>query len=393
MTVLQWEKTKYNDAVPASYTGTVSDSGLPEYVYDTSVGEGFTSGAGSDFSGVVAGGTGNGSVDNAGDDSADNTASDDDYDNDDISESGSGSNTNGTNSTTGSADNTADDDSSDTTPIGDVLTVGDIAGASTIMVDDVEFVRMGTLDESTMAVMAAVDSDGNVPEGETVSQTSDELENVIKEQAENSDDFYVFASDEAVLTADAINYIIEEKLNVSIAITDSDNKVKAILALDGSALETASANFSLNVTVDPRNSKASSATSGSGIATRSYTVVDFDYSGTLPGVFKVSVNVSGKYADGTQLALYYYNEQEGRLENQYQITDVYGGFAEFAISHCSEYVLVDVSAAQSVITTNTLSSPKTGDGNRLLVWVTMMGIVAAAYFGYRAYTKDEKKVR
>jgi hypothetical protein len=261
------------------------------------------------------------------------------------------------------------------------------------MVDDVEFVRMGTLDEATMAVMAAVDSDGNVPEGEMVSQTSDELENAIKEQAENSDDFYVFASDEAVLTADAINYIIEEKLNVSIAITDSDNKVKAILALDGSVLETASANFSLNVTVDPRNSKASNATAGSGIATRSYTVVDFEYSGTLPGVFKVSVNVSDKYADGTQLALYYYNEQEGRLENQYQITDVYGGFAEFAISHCSEYVLVDVSAAGSSVTTNTLSSPKTGDGNHLLLWVTMMGIVVAAYFGYNAYVKDKKKVR
>jgi pectate lyase/pectin methylesterase-like acyl-CoA thioesterase len=405
MTVLQWEKTKYNDTVPASYTGTVSDSGLPEYVYDTSVGEGFTSGAGSDFSGVVVGGTGNngnvgsgnesGSV---GDDSADNSGSDDDY-SDDSSESGSngssglGSDSTGTTGATEAVTDTSADSADDTTPIGDVLTVGDIAGASTILVDDVEFVRMGTLDESTMAVMAAVDSDGNVPEGETVSQTSDELENVIKEQAENSDDFYVFASDEAVLTADAINYIIEEKLNVSIAITDSNNKVKAILALDGSVLETASANFSLNVTVDPRNSKASSATSGSGIATRSYTVVDFDYSGTLPGVFKVSVNVSGKYADGTQLALYYYNEQEGRLENQYQITDVYGGFAEFAISHCSEYVLVDVSAAQSVITTNTLSSPKTGDGNHLLLWVTMMGIVAAAYFGYRAYAKDKKKVR
>jgi hypothetical protein len=89
--------------------------------------------------------------------------------------------------------------------------------------------------------------------------------------------------------------------------------------------------------------------------------------------------------------LYYNNTSEGRLENQYQITDVYGGFAEFAISHCSEYVLVDVSAARSMITTNTLTSPKTADTNRVIFWIVMMGAAIAGYFGFKAYMTDRKK--
>jgi hypothetical protein len=123
----------------------------------------------------------------------------------------------------------------------------------------------------------------------------------------------------------------------------------------------------------------------------SYTVIDFDFSGDLPGVFKVAVDVSDKFVDGTQLALYYNNEQAGRLENQYQVTTVNSGFAEFAINHCSEYVLMDVSAARNMITTNTLTAPKTGDTNHLVLWVTMMGIVAAVYFGFEACVADKKK--
>jgi hypothetical protein len=74
------------------------------------------------------------------------------------------------------------------------------------------------------------------------------------------------------------------------------------------------------------------------------------------------------------------------------VTSVSGGFAEFAIDHCSEYVLMNVSAARSMITTGTLTSPKTADANSVIFWLVMMSIAAAGYFGFEAYMADRKKV-
>ena len=74
----------------------------------------------------------------------------------------------------------------------------------------------------------------------------------------------------------------------------------------------------------------------------------------------------------------------------YLMTTVSNGFAEFAIDHCSEYVLVDVSAAEGTITTSTLGSPKTADSNAIIFWLILMCVAVLAFFRIQASRADGK---
>jgi pectate lyase len=419
MTPLQWEKTTYNATYQSEgEVKSYDNTGLEKSPYSSDVGDDDSVNGGSGSN--VGGGT----VDNSGSDDGYISGGDDDDDStsgsgsgsngssgsgsDSTSGSGSGStgtagNTNSATETTGTTGTTGTaggndsgtlevgGDSANTMPLGDVLTAEDIPGAATVTIDDVEFTQLGSFGNATRNVLQRVDSDGLVASSETIAQTTNELAQAIKQQMDDGYiDVSVFASENADVTADMINSIIESGGVLGIGIVGNDGTVKAVLTLDGSSLQTASTNFSLKITVDPQTSTARTKAANLGIGMNSYTVIDFDFSGDLPGVFKVAVDVSDKFVDGTQLALYYNNEQAGRLENQYQVTTVNSGFAEFAINHCSEYVLMDVNAAQEVITTNTLTAPQTGDANHLVLWLAMMGIVAAVYFGYSAYAADKK---
>jgi hypothetical protein len=275
-----------------------------------------------------------------------------------------------------------------------VLTAGDIPGADVVQIDGVDFAQIGGISQAAGDILAALDSDGQITTNDTVMQTTAEVTETVLDKLENGSDtsIAVFASENASVGADVVNKLSETGKSLSIGVVDGNGKVSAIVTLDGSRLGTADTDFSLKITVDVQSTSVANMASNYGIGMSSYTVVDFSYSGNLPGTFKVAVDVSDKFADGTQLALYYNNTQAGRLENQYQVTSVSGGFAEFAIDHCSEYVLMNVSAARSMITTGTLTSPKTADANSVIFWLVMMSIAAAGYFGFEAYMADRKKV-
>jgi hypothetical protein len=366
--------------------------------------------------GVVGGsgsgsGNGNGSGSGSGSEGGNGSGSSDDESyggsDDSVTVGGSGSAVTGSNGGSGSAGTGSNSGSGSTgtggdsgsgsgssTPVGDVLTAGDIPGADVVQIDGVDFAQMGGVSQAAGDILAAIDSNGQITTNDTVMQTTAEVAETVLNKLENSSDtsIAVFASENASVGADVVNKLAETGKTLSIGVVDGSGKVSAIVTLDGSKLNTANNDFSLKITVDVQSTSVARMAANYGIAMSSYSVVDFSYSGNLPGTFKVAVDVSDKFADGTQLALYYNNTQAGRLENQYQVTSVSGGFAEFAIDHCSEYVLVDVSAARNMITTNTLSSPKTADAGHVIFWLVMMGVAAAGYFGFEAYMADRKKV-
>jgi hypothetical protein len=69
-------------------------------------------------------------------------------------------------------------------------------------------------------------------------------------------------------------------------------------------------------------------------------VMEFAYSGNLPGTASVYVKTSGTFADGTELYLYMFNEEERLFElAQSDAIKVDGGYASFKIDHCSSWVL------------------------------------------------------
>ena len=69
-------------------------------------------------------------------------------------------------------------------------------------------------------------------------------------------------------------------------------------------------------------------------------VMEFAYSGNLPGTASVYVKTSGTFANGTELHLYMFNEEDRRFElAQSDAIKVDGGYASFKIDHCSSWVL------------------------------------------------------
>lgn len=104
----------------------------------------------------------------------------------------------------------------------------------------------------------------------------------------------------------------------------------------------------------------------------------------------LNVNVAQKFADGTRLALFYYNPDTGSLENQYQLATVTGGYAEFSFNHCSSYVFIEESALASNITSSSITAPKMGDMNKPVMYVFMMAAALMLFFGVEAAKKDKK---
>jgi hypothetical protein len=302
----------------------------------------------------------------------------------DINDNNSAVNNNGSISSAGSNNGSSNNN---------ILTSDDISGADNIQIDDVGFTQIGDVMLSASEIMSAINDDGQIIADVDVMQTSQEISTSVLENVNDTsvDSIAIFASEDASISADVINSLVKTGKTLSVGIVDENGKVNAILTLNGNDLTSATSDFELAITVDTQDIGVTTLMANYEIPMSSYSIISFDYSGNLPGTFKVAVDVSDKFADGTQLALYYNNSVTGALENQYQVTTVSSGYAEFAINHCSEYVLMDVSTARNMITSSTLTSPKTGDTSHIVFWISMMGAVLAILGGIEACASERKR--
>lgn len=298
---------------------------------------------------------------------------DDDYDDDDDDDSTVG----------GSTSDVAEEET-------EVLKPEDIPGATVTQIGGVDFAELGDISYVAEKIIEAIDANGKVASDvEVIKDTTSVANKVIdKINADNSSEVVVFASEGTSVSKAVFDKLKETGKTLSIGVVDGQGKVKAIVTIEGNKITGASVNFNLKITVDAKNNTINSVATKAGINNDKFTIVDFKYSGTLPGTLKVAANVANKYADGTKLALYYYNAKKGVLENQYQLTTVKNGYAEFAIDHCSQYVLVESSAAQ--VTTGTLGSPKTVDTNALIMWIMVMLAAVLALAGYVVVSRKRR---
>lgn len=356
MSVLQWEKSSYIDTVEAGSDVTYTNDGLPT----------------SNFTDELGNESSPSNPDTG--DSDDSDDSDDDY---------SGS------------DDSSDTDSSDTSSTEgyDVLKPEEIPGATVTQIDGINFAEIGEISAGAEKVIAAINAEGQITtDAPVIESTADVTSTVVNKLYNDASNIVTtFAKENTSITKEVFDKLKETGKTLSIGVVDKDGKVNSIVTIDGSQLTGKSVNFNLKITVDAKDNKVERVADRAGIKDSSYTIVDFEYSGNLPGTLKAAVNVSKKFADGTRVALYYYNSKKGVLENQYQVTTVSNGFAEFAIDHCSEYVLVDVSAAEGTITTSTLGSPKTADSNAIIFWLMLMCVAVLAFYGIQASKTNDKK--
>ncbi len=358
MSVLQWEKSSYIDAVEAGSDVTYTNDGLPT----------------SNFTDELGNESNPSNPSSPGSDDTDSDSSDDDYD---------------------SSDDSSDTDSSNTSSTEgyDVLKPEEIPGATVTQIDGTNFAEIGEISAGAEKVIAAINAEGKITTDAPVMETTENVTSTVVNKLYNDASSIVttFAKENTSITKEVFDKLKETGKTLSIGVVDKDGKVNSIVTIDGSQLTGKSVNFNLKITVDAKDNKVERVADRAGIKDSSYTIVDFEYSGNLPGTLKAAVNVSGKFNDGTRVALYYYNSKKGVLENQYQIATVSNGFAEFAIDHCSEYVLVDVSAAEGTITTSTLGSPKTADSNAIVFWLMLMCVAVLVLFGIQASKTNDKK--
>lgn len=287
----------------------------------------------------------------------------------------------------------SDSSDSDDTTAGSGTGTGSSDSVSTT-INDKKFASNDGISNSTAGVIASVKEDGTVADNTKIAESNEtvtlEISNKIKSSTEK--EIVIYARDNTEVTAAAMKELAESGKKLSVGVVNNDGKLTAVITIDGSKLKGEMVDFKLQVTVGTDagdNSKnIQNIVKGQGISIDSMDIVDFKYSGNLPGTFKTAVNVSDKYANGAKLALFYYNTATNKLENQYQLVTVENGYVEFEFSHCSSYVLIEQSALNTMITTSAMS-PKTADSSRLITLLLLMGFAVMVLFGVGAAKKRD----
>ncbi len=70
-------------------------------------------------------------------------------------------------------------------------------------------------------------------------------------------------------------------------------------------------------------------------------VLEFKHEGNLPGETTITVNVDGKYENGSKLFYYHYDSVNNKMEYTGEAV-VENGFVPVKLTHCSDYVLTDM---------------------------------------------------
>ena len=83
-------------------------------------------------------------------------------------------------------------------------------------------------------------------------------------------------------------------------------------------------------------------------------VLKFEASGELPKDASVKYFLDEAYENGAELSLFFYNEETNKLEDQSQVVTVTDGFVTFNLTHCSSYVLAEISPDAAVTSDNTM---------------------------------------
>lgn len=174
---------------------------------------------------------------------------------------------------------------------------------------------------------------------------------------------------------------------VKFNVTDPNGNSIATWTFDGNAIKNPTS-VSLGVVVNATTTNAQKLIDKVNAADKSL-VIHFDYSGELPGPAKVKVNVQDKFTNGKELKLYYFNENNGKLEYQNQLITVVDGYAEFTITHCSDYVLSDASLGDQL---DNAKLPLTGDSKNIWVYVLIAASAFCMMGSLYVYEKKKKKI-
>lgn len=219
-------------------------------------------------------------------------------------------------------------------------------------------------------IVKIVDSDGN---GEMVYYNANndsitKIEKIIAETPTKVEDAVVTLDSNKTVDSSTFANIKNNGNKVTYENKESD-KVTYAWIFDGSKMESSDFNIdlSLNIGTSTNKSVIDSLVSNKDTSL----VLEFAHHGDLPDGTAVKVFVGDKYANGTKLTLYYFNETTKKLEEVAKDIEVVDGYITFNLDHCSEYVL-----EKQIVAPNNAQTSSMNLGIYILLAIISLGGIA-----------------
>ena len=180
------------------------------------------------------------------------------------------------------------------------------------------------------------------------------------------------------LTVNASDQVLDNSLFQSLGnkpftlnIVDEGGKVQYSWTFYG-VYKTEPGTFKAGISVIEPEGNLSDAISSTGM--KNPLVLNFKANGKLPKDATLRSHVGDKYADGTELTLFFYNETTKQLEEKTKDLVVIDGYVTMSLTHCSSYVLAEHAPAAASESDNTTLYIGIG-----VAVVAILAIVAVAF--------------
>jgi hypothetical protein len=216
----------------------------------------------------------------------------------------------------------------------------------------------------------------------TVAATDEKNETVV--QAADGTKALIVQANDAANCADELAQIAGTDGSCTFWTGSSSDKPDISWTFKGRDLDPAgNLNMDLDVTV---SEKGTGAVADALANAKDSLVMEWKHTGALPGKATVYVRTSGKYADGTSLSLYCFDDATQKFDLVKSGVAVANGYASFDMDHCSTWVLStdDLTAysatsdgdGQGVVAD--IAKVNTEGASNGLPWAALIGGIVAA---------------
>ena len=191
------------------------------------------------------------------------------------------------------------------------------------------------------------------PETEAPTQDDKHVGSSVLDRINNGDKIIiekVEAGKGSYLPNDFVTALIDKGSQLILELTGADGKTLVKYTFDGTRFSKAPDNdFKLDVKYDDKSDVISKAKEQLNVPESSLYLCSFAHSGELNG--ELYVTVYTQYEEGTELRLFYYNDNTGSSEDMGQtVKAAHDGSATFRVTHFSSYILVKAADIRNDIT-------------------------------------------
>ncbi len=205
------------------------------------------------------------------------------------------------------------------------------------------------------------------------------------------------------LNSNVFSQMKSKQKDITIGVTDDNDRLKYQWKFNSDTITQPDMNIDLSISFDTDRAEAVKEITGRD----DVMYLSFAHHGALPGPATIKTYVGNQYKDGDIVYLYYFNEEENRVESVGGVNKglvVKNGYVEYTITHCSLYFLStamaeDVNAVEpdkQVQGSEVVSVPDkvndttpTGDTRNATVYV-METIIALAVIGGLVYSRKRR---